>query len=142
MSELELYGPKKLIGESEKKLLAKTATLASKALIKRLNDKKYVNKIPDHTLAKIAIESMKLSVLLDRMPSAQKPTQVTNVFALFEAIKGLPPDRRMDILADGMKRLQDDGLDFSQYEKTLAELVGEDEASKLLAIEGTTNDEQ
>lgn len=107
-------------------------------LLHRLNDPVLASEIETNVLARLAMDTAKVQLQVDRRSTPDtgeaRTVNVTNVF--LEHARGLPVDRQVSLLAQGVRVAETNGADPGPLRAALVELVGETETANLLAIEG------
>lgn len=100
---------------------------------KRIRNPKRASLISDTVLFKTFIEFAKVEA---RRGFSSQGSRVTNVLNFLAGAEGLPKERQIRLLVEAVRRAEAAGLDAGPLHAALGDLVGEEAAGKLLAIEG------
>lgn len=119
--------------ESALDRVSRLAKLSTDEFERRLRDPELVKDIPNHVLIQGAIGFSRLAVHGEQ--GDMKPPKQLNILNIIQS-GGLPPERQKQLLVQAVEQIESAGRDPGDVIAALVDLVGEDEANKLLAIEG------
>jgi len=105
--------------------------LAAKELENRL--RRYPANFSDRQLIDLTTGALKLQMSFQRQADTPVKPEVKN-FIQFVTNPGLPPERQRELLLDGIRTMEAHGADARDLRDALVNLVGEEEAGKLLAV--------